>query len=135
MVRKAQKMGVEAITVSLSDNLIKGVEKIFNETPIRQGKPFKHYGAKFDQIKRGFKDDEKYPYEFICALYKNEIIGLHSLKVFKGNSRNEPNPLDAKTLGQSSKQCLNSKSCGGGVSKRYSIPNLRKNAGEFFRRI
>jgi len=75
MIRKSVKMGVKAITVPLSDALIRAIEKIYNETPIRQGKPFWHYGVKFDQIKRAFTA-EKYPCEFICAFYKNEIVGF-----------------------------------------------------------
>lgn len=80
MVKKAQKTGVEATTSSLSDELVRGLEKIFNETPTRQGRPFKHYGATFDAIKRSFKAVEKYPQEFVCALYNNELIGFIHLR-------------------------------------------------------
>src|SRR5262249_48076692 len=51
MVRKAQKSGVELRPVSYSDKFVQGIVKIYNESPVRQGKPFKHYGKTFDTIK------------------------------------------------------------------------------------
>ena len=43
-VRKVQKCGVELREVQLDDDFAKGVEAIYNETPIRQGRAFFHYG-------------------------------------------------------------------------------------------
>jgi len=76
MVRKAQKMGVEAVVVSLTDDLIATINRIFKETPVRQGKPFRHYGTTFEQTKPDLAEAERYPPEFISATYKEETIGF-----------------------------------------------------------
>jgi len=76
MVRKAWKKGVKVEVCSLNDDLIKGIERIYNETPIRQGIPFKHFGEKFDKIKKDLKASEKYPQEFIRAFYEGKMIGF-----------------------------------------------------------
>ena len=35
----------------LTDDLIKGIVRINNETPVRQGKPFWHFNKSFDEVK------------------------------------------------------------------------------------
>jgi len=52
MVRKSQKKGVTVRMVSFDDELIQGITSIFNETPIRQGRRFLHYGKDFETVKR-----------------------------------------------------------------------------------
>ena len=42
--RKAQKTGVEIHEAELNDHFVRGVEKIYNESPLRQGRKFTHYG-------------------------------------------------------------------------------------------
>ncbi len=75
MVRKAEKKGVEVKLVNFDDALVKGIMRIFNETPIRQGRPFWHYGKDFETIKRSFSEDiEKH--DFIGAYYNRELIGF-----------------------------------------------------------
>jgi hypothetical protein len=44
MVRKAEKDGVAVSVVPQSDRLAEGIWKIYNETPVRQGRAFPHYG-------------------------------------------------------------------------------------------
>jgi len=41
MVRKAAKKGIEVRSITCDNTLIK---EIYDETPLRQGKPLKHYG-------------------------------------------------------------------------------------------
>jgi len=48
----------------------------YNESPIRQGKPFIHYGGKLDKIKQNVQTIQKYPQGFICAFHKEEMIGF-----------------------------------------------------------
>ena len=45
MIRKAEKSGVKTETVGTSEELAEGIWKIYNETPIRQGRAFSHYGG------------------------------------------------------------------------------------------
>jgi hypothetical protein len=44
MVRKAEKSGVTTQVVEPTEKLAAGIWKIYNETPIRQGRAFPHYG-------------------------------------------------------------------------------------------
>jgi hypothetical protein len=66
-VRKAQKKGVAVRLTSFDDRLVQGMTSIFNETPIRQGRPFLHYGKDFKTIKR----------QFSRFLFREEILGAY----------------------------------------------------------
>jgi hypothetical protein len=66
-VRKAQKKGVVVRLTDFDDRLVHGMTSIFNETPIRQGRRFLHYGKDFDAIKR----------EFSRFLFREEIFGAY----------------------------------------------------------
>ncbi len=44
MVRRAEKKGVSVREVPFDDALVQGIYAIYNESPIRQGKQFWHYG-------------------------------------------------------------------------------------------
>lgn len=50
-IRKGQKSGVDVRIVSLDDAFAAGVEAIYNESPIRQGRRFYHYGKRAAEIK------------------------------------------------------------------------------------
>jgi hypothetical protein len=48
MVRKAEKDGVKVSVIPQSEMLAKGIWEIYNETPIRQGRAFPHYGESLE---------------------------------------------------------------------------------------
>jgi hypothetical protein len=73
-VRKAQKKGVAVRMASFDDTFVRGMTSIFNETPIRQGRRFLHYGKDFDTIKR----------EFSRFLFREEIFGAYLGKELVG---------------------------------------------------
>jgi hypothetical protein len=78
MVRKAAKKGVTVRVVKFDDELVSGIESIHNEAPIRQGKPFKHFGKTFETVKNEhstFLDRS----DFIGAYYEGELIGIVKL--------------------------------------------------------
>jgi len=52
MVRQAYKKGLEIREVSFDETLVNGIWKIYNECPIRQGKPFPHYGKDIETVCR-----------------------------------------------------------------------------------
>jgi len=85
MVRKAQKAGVELRSVQFSDDFVQGIVKIYNESPMRQGKPFKHFGKDFETIKREHSEflDRA---ELIGAYHKEELIGFVKLVHGRGVS-------------------------------------------------
>jgi hypothetical protein len=49
--RQAEKKGVVLREVPVNEELFKGICDIYNESPIRQGKRFPHYGMKMDQAR------------------------------------------------------------------------------------
>ncbi len=74
-LRKAWKNGVETRVVAFSDELLRGIMAIYNETPLRQGKRNWHYGKDFATIKREhatFLDRS----EFIGAYVQGELVGF-----------------------------------------------------------
>jgi hypothetical protein len=54
---------------------VKGIQQIYNEAPLRQGRPFWHFGKDFDTVKR-----ENGTYlersEFLGAHLHHELIGF-----------------------------------------------------------
>ena len=75
MIRKSQKMGVEVRQVAFDDDFVRGMTDIFNETPVRQGKSFWHYGKNFETVKRQFSRF-LFREETIGAYYQGELIGF-----------------------------------------------------------
>lgn len=74
MVRKAEKSGVTVREVPFDDELVAGISVINNETPIRQGRPFWHYGDDLDTVRRengSFADRSI----FIGAFLEAQLIG------------------------------------------------------------
>jgi hypothetical protein len=48
--KQAEKKGVVLREVPFSDSLVKGIWEIYNETPVRQGRPFPHYGKSLEEV-------------------------------------------------------------------------------------
>src|ERR1043166_6397166 len=67
LIRKAQKEGIVVKEAEFTDDFIKGMVSIFNETPVRQGRPFWHYGKSFETVKR----------EFSRFLFRATLIGAY----------------------------------------------------------
>jgi hypothetical protein len=66
-VRKAQKNGVIVKPATFDDRFVRGITSIFNETPIRQGRHYLHYGKDFETVKR----------QFSRFLFREEIFGAY----------------------------------------------------------
>jgi hypothetical protein len=77
-VRKSQKAGVEVREASFDDDFVKGMVEIFNESPVRQGFRFWHYGKNFETVKRDFSRF-LFREDVIGAYYKGELIGFAML--------------------------------------------------------
>jgi hypothetical protein len=81
-VRKSIKAGVEIQVVDFDESFVDAVLPIYNEAPLRQGKPFVDYGKDRETIKRKlstFPDRSG----FIGAYYRGTMIGFLKL-VFAG---------------------------------------------------
>jgi len=82
-VRRAQKRGVVVQVRSLDDDLIRDLRILNNDSPVRQGKVFTHYGKTIDQVK---KDQAAFldRCDYICAYHEKELIGVVKL-IYRGD--------------------------------------------------
>ncbi len=81
-IKRAEKRGVVVKVRSFDADVIEGIREVQNETPIRQGRPFPHYGKTYEQVRRdhgAFLDH----CDFLCAYYEDEFIGFLKL-VYRG---------------------------------------------------
>jgi hypothetical protein len=77
-VRKSIKQGVAVRIVDFNDELVRGIQDIYNETPVRQGKPFWHYGKSFEETKK-INSTYLERADFIGAYLGDELIGFIKL--------------------------------------------------------
>jgi hypothetical protein len=82
-LRKATKEGLTVREAAYDDEFVRGMTDIFNESPIRQGRRFWHYGKDFETVKQQFS---RYLFreEMIGAYYGGEMIGF----IMLGNAGN-----------------------------------------------
>jgi hypothetical protein len=76
--RQAEKKGVVIREVPFDDTLVRGIWEIYNETPIRQGRRFPHYGKDIQAIHRAeatYLDSSV----FIGAFLGENLIGFVKL--------------------------------------------------------
>jgi len=76
--RKAEKNGVVVREVPFDEALVRGISGIYNESPVRQGKPFWHYGKDLEAVRRmnaTFMDQSI----FIGAFLQDTMIGFVKL--------------------------------------------------------
>jgi hypothetical protein len=73
-VRRAAKRGVVVKVAQFDDELVKGIQAIYNETPVRQGKHFWHFGKDFETVKQE-NGDYLERSEFLGAYFDQELIG------------------------------------------------------------
>jgi hypothetical protein len=81
-VRRSEKRGVTVTTVPFSDELVRGIKGIYDETPVRQGARFWHYQKPFETVKQ---ENGTYLQQssFLGAFYQGELIGFMKM-VFVG---------------------------------------------------
>src|SRR5207245_1160330 len=76
--KQAEKKGVVVREVPFSNELVKGIHAVYNETRVRQGEPNVHYGKDFETVYREeatFLDSSI----FIAAFFENNLIGFAKL--------------------------------------------------------
>lgn len=74
-IRKSEKKGIVVRLAEFDDAFVNGMKEIFDETPVRQGYRFPHYGKTFETVKREFSE-HLHRATFLGAYYKNELIGF-----------------------------------------------------------
>jgi hypothetical protein len=85
-VKKAAKGGVTVKEVTFDDALVQGISGICNESPIRQGRRFWHYGQDLETIRRvhGTFPDRSI---FIGAFFDGALIGFAKLVTDRDNGQ------------------------------------------------
>lgn len=77
-VRKAAKCGVVVREVPFDDDFVKGISAVYNESPVRQGKAFWHYGKDLDAV-RTMNATFLERSIFIGAFFEGGLIGFVKL--------------------------------------------------------
>lgn len=74
-VNRAKKLGVTVDVVEFSDDLVRGIARIYNETAVRQGKAFWHYQKDFAVVREAMATylDRSV---FLGAYFENQLIGF-----------------------------------------------------------
>src|SRR6266550_5745651 len=85
--KRPGKRGIEIKEVPLTDDFVRGVMEVFNETPVRRGKPFWHYGKSFDTLKHGLSRDLEKS-KFIGAYEGESLVGFMKLNFAEGRFAN-----------------------------------------------
>lgn len=95
--KRAEKRGVEIRISEFNDGLVRGIATIFNESRIRQGTPFWHYGKDFDTVKREMSLDLERSL-FIGAYYEGTLVGI--VKLLYSDKIAEPVIIVSSTIHQ-----------------------------------
>jgi hypothetical protein len=77
MIRKAEKTGIRTGVAEANEKLAQGIWKIFNETPIRQGRGFPHYGASLYSVEQYLLSTQDCTY--VEAYFQDELVGFMQL--------------------------------------------------------
>jgi hypothetical protein len=74
-LRRARREGIVVRSCAYDDDFVRGIKELYDETPIRQGRPFWHYGKSFESLREihGTYQDRA---EYIGAYLGNELIGF-----------------------------------------------------------
>ncbi len=74
-IRKSEKKGLILKRAGFDHSFIEGMTRVFNETPVRQGRRFPHYGKDHLTVEREFS---RYLFREILvgAYYRGEVVGF-----------------------------------------------------------
>jgi hypothetical protein len=93
--RQAEKRGVSLREVPFDDNLVRGIWEVYNECPVRQGRPFTHYGEDIETVRR----EEATFLEssiFIGAFFAGKLIGF--VKLVADEARTQANLMNVLAM-------------------------------------
>jgi hypothetical protein len=73
-IRRAERKGIVIKLAEINGNFIRNSQRIYNETPIRQGRRYTGYGLSLAAIREKFSNLSKS--EVLGAYYNSELVGL-----------------------------------------------------------
>ena len=79
-VRQSERRGTETREVKFDEQFARGIWEIYSESPVRQGRQFRHYGKDAGQVYREAATYLEYS-TFIGAYFGEELIGFVKLVV------------------------------------------------------
>lgn len=77
-VRRAAKKGIEVKKIEFSDDLVRSIKEIYDESPIRQGRRFWHYQKDFSYVRK-MNATYNERAEFYGAFYEDSLVGFIKL--------------------------------------------------------
>ncbi len=77
MTRKGVRVGLETRIAHIDDAFARSALKIYNETPIRQGRRYSGYGMTLAEAKKKFSEDKKS--EVFGTYFHDELVGLMAI--------------------------------------------------------
>lgn len=86
MVRRAEKKGVTVREIPFDEALVRGIKAIYDECPVRQGRPFPHYRKDLEiiyQMSATFLDSSS----FIGAFWEEKLIGFVKLTINRARTQ------------------------------------------------
>jgi hypothetical protein len=84
--KQAEKKGITLREAPFDDALVRGIWELYNECPVRQGKPFAHYGKDLETVRKmseTFLDSSI----FIGAFLGEKLVGFIKLTVDETNTQ------------------------------------------------
>lgn len=101
-LRQAEKKGVVVREVPFDDALVKGIWEIYNESPVRQGRSFAHFGKDLESV---HKVEATYLESsiFIGAYLGEKLIGF--IKLVADDNWNQVNLMNILSLNQHRDKC------------------------------
>lgn len=85
-IHKATKKGLVVRVEAFSDELVAGLVELFNETPIRRGRPYPYYGWNSEAVKEEWATQLEQSL-WVVAYYQNLLVGFVKLIVSDGIAR------------------------------------------------
>ena len=77
-VRLAEKRGVSVRAVPFDDAFVRGISEIYNESPVRQGRRFRHYGKDLESIRQESGTFREHTV-FFGAFLEDRMVGFAKL--------------------------------------------------------
>jgi hypothetical protein len=103
-VRRSSKRGIIVRLASFDDRLVSGIQEIYNETPVRQGRPFWHFGKDITTVHSEMETHVERS-DFIGAYLNDELVGFIKLtyinriamitQIIAKNAYREARPMNA----------------------------------------
>jgi len=101
-VRQAEKKGVKVQEVPFDDALVKGIWEIYNESPVRQGRRFPHYGKDLQTVHKA-EATHLDSSIFIGAYFEERLIGF--AKLVHDETQTQANLMNILSLMQYRDKC------------------------------